>query len=155
MIEMIVALGLFTIFFAIATGAFTRGLRTQRNIVSLIAASDNASKILEQMVREIRTGTNFSSPEKGRIDFVNQYGNSVTYRLHSQAIERSEAGEDFYPITSSNVQIKFLDFILKGCETGDGLPPRITILLEAVPNIPQIEAKINLQVTVSARNIDT
>lgn len=56
LVEILVAMGVFTIVIAIATAGFVNSLRTQRQVASLISAQSNASLVLEQMAREIRTG---------------------------------------------------------------------------------------------------
>jgi prepilin-type N-terminal cleavage/methylation domain-containing protein len=56
LIELLVSIGIFSIVVAIATGGFVNSLRTQRQVSSLISAQSNASLVLEQMAREIRTG---------------------------------------------------------------------------------------------------
>ena len=158
MVELLVAMSLFIIFVVIASGSFIRALRTQRAIVALIAANDNVSLSLEQMVREIRTGSNFSSSANSNLTFTNAYGIQVTYQLNSETmtIERGERGANFRPLTATNVKINKLNFYLHGYLVGDGYPPRITIVLSASPNIPTIQnISTNFQTTVSARNLDT
>jgi prepilin-type N-terminal cleavage/methylation domain-containing protein len=56
LIEMLVTVGLFTIIITIAVGGFINAIRTQKQVSSLIATQSNASLVLEQMTREIRTG---------------------------------------------------------------------------------------------------
>jgi prepilin-type N-terminal cleavage/methylation domain-containing protein len=56
LIEVLVAIGVFSIVVAIATGGFVNSLRTQRQVASLISTQSNASLVLEQMAREMRTG---------------------------------------------------------------------------------------------------
>jgi prepilin-type N-terminal cleavage/methylation domain-containing protein len=150
-IELLVAMSLFVIFMVIASGGFIRALRTQRSIVALIAANDNASLTLEQMAREIRTGSNFSSPSGAELNFTNAYNESVVYQLNGNIIERNSK-----PITASNVKINKLIFYLQGEQLGDGYPPRITISLNISPNIPTIQnISTSFQTTVSGRNLDT
>ncbi len=60
-IELLVAMGLFIILMGITAGSFVKAMRTQRAIVALMAANDNASLTLEQIAREIRTGSNFTT----------------------------------------------------------------------------------------------
>ena len=133
LVELLVAMGLFVIFITIASGGFIRALRTQRNIVALIAANENTSLALEQMAREIRTGSNFSSPNETELDFTNAVGEDVVYRLKDTAVERNSQ-----PLTATNVKINKLIFKL-----GNNHPARITIILN------------NFQTTVSSRNLDT
>lgn len=55
-VEMLVAIALFSIVTAIAVGGFTTALRTQRQVAALISVESNVSLAMEQMAREIRTG---------------------------------------------------------------------------------------------------
>jgi four helix bundle protein len=157
MVELLVAMSLFIIFVVISSGSFIRALRIQRAIVALIAANDNASLSIEQMAREIRTGTDFSSANSN-LTFTNAKSIQVTYQLNSETmtIERGEDGSNFKPITATNVKINKLNFYLRGHQAGDGFPPRITVVLNAAPNIPTIQnISTNFQTTVSARLLDT
>ncbi len=157
MVELLVAMSLFIIFTVIASGSFVRALRTQRAIVSLIAANDNASLVIEQIAREIRTGSNFSLSGNDLV-FTNAYNITVTYRLDTETnvIKRSEEGNDFKPITADNVKVNSLNFYLRGQLDGDGYPPRVTISLSVSPNIPTIQnISANFETTISARNLDT
>jgi prepilin-type N-terminal cleavage/methylation domain-containing protein len=56
LVELIVAIALFSILFAIAGGGFVNALRAQRQVASEMAAESNVSIALEEMAREIRTG---------------------------------------------------------------------------------------------------
>ena len=84
------ALSFFIVFTVIASGSFIRALRTQRAIVALIAANDNANLSIEQIAREIRTGSNFSLAGND-LNFSNA-NIQVIYRLNSSTniIERNE-----------------------------------------------------------------
>ncbi len=63
LIEMLVAIGIFSIVISIATGGFVSSLRTERQAAALISAQSNASLVLEQMAREIRTSSLFCHDE--------------------------------------------------------------------------------------------
>ena len=56
LVEVLVAIALFSIIVAISAGGFTIALRTQRQLAALISAQSNVSLAMEQMAREIRTG---------------------------------------------------------------------------------------------------
>lgn len=156
MVELLVAMTLFVVFMMIVSGSFIRALRTQRAIVALIAANDNASLSIEQMAREIRTGASFSSPSGNDLDFINAYNIQVTYRLNNNIIERGEGGANFQPITATNVKTNSLNFYLHGQLAGDDYPPRITISLNVSPNISNVQnISTNFETTVSARLLDT
>ncbi len=56
LVELLIAIGLFSIVVVIASAGFINGLRTQRQVASLISAESNVTLVLEQMAREERTG---------------------------------------------------------------------------------------------------
>ncbi len=147
-IELMVAVGLFIIVVGIASGTFVHSLRTQRNVAGLMAANDNASLTLEQMTREIRTGKNFSSTGS-RLTFTNYQNEPVSYTLTDGAMYRNGA-----PLTSKNVLVPYLSFILLGEAPSDGKQTRVTILL-GVSARGRLESFITrLQTTVSPRILD-
>lgn len=160
MVELIVAMGIFSILITAATSGFVQALRAQRAIVALMAANDNASLVLEQMAREIRVGYNFrTNVSEDELSFVNAYNEIVTYRLNSQGIERGMgglSGPTFLRLTSQVVRIDGMKFRLRGEESGDSEAPRVTINLAVGARGRSVEnIVVNIQTTVSARLIDS
>jgi type II secretory pathway pseudopilin PulG len=170
--ELLVAIGLFSIIVAIAVGGFTNALRTQREVAALIAAQSNAGLALEQMAREIRTGYFFCHDSSGALtcscsltgfvltcsdlNFENASGAAVGYSLVDNALARSENGSPAQPITSGNVTVPYLVFTLFGNAEGGQWSPRITISIGVAPNStdPTLRSDVlNLQTTVSARGV--
>lgn len=165
LVELIVAVGLFSVIVSIAIGGFVRAFRTQRQVAGLIVANSNVSLALEQMAREIRTGRNFCRPDaqgnptcppspSDRLVFVNSAAETVTYRLNGDVIERG-VGSIFENITGDNVNIRYLRFILFGHLRGDGWPPRITVSVGVSSKKGGSEAVVSVQTTVSARLLDS
>lgn len=163
LVELLVAISIFSTVVAIGVGGFVHALRTQREVAGLVAAQSNASIALEQMVREIRTGYLFcttpgsSAGTKNAVinnactqgcvinglvwtcnnilDFYNADSNNVDYTLTNGAIERSQSGADGYaPITGDNVLVKYLTFTIFGNTEGDHWPPRITVSMGIAPS---------------------
>lgn len=163
-VELLVAMGLFVTVVSISTGAFIQMLRSQRIVSALINANANASIALEQISRELRTGTGFVVQPASRIMFVNAQGAAIEYRLNaaSSSVERNVGAGPFVPITASDVGVLSMNYIIMcnsavGCNpNADGYSPRITIILRVTPtnitgfNVPVI----NLQTTISARELD-
>lgn len=147
-IELMVAMGLFVIVVGIASGTFVNSLRTQRNIVGFMAANDNASLTLEQISREIRTGSAFLSAGSA-LNFTNYEHEQTHYALADGRILRNGT-----PLTAENVSVKYLSFILRGGAVGDGESTRVTIMM-GVSSRGRLESFITrLQTTVSARILD-
>ena len=174
-VEVLVALSLFTIILAIAVGGFANALHAQREAALLIAAQSNASIALEQMAREIRTGYHFCVGAKcgssvctsdgnretcTLLDFVNAEGSGIQYSLANGALVRNAGGGNgaAEPLTSGNVTVKYLIFTLYGNAINDLKDPRITISMGIAPSStdPALAGNvINLETTVSARTCGT
>jgi len=170
MVELLVAIASFVIIVSIAVGGFSGALRSQRQSIALLNANYNSSLVLEQMAREIRTGTNFcdqnppcSSPLGGgeirtdKLYFTNAYGQNVVYRLNNSGIEKSiDGGTSFKKITADDVVVDYLKFILNGQTFGDGKQTRITILMGIKSKESSVSSSVvNLQTTVSPRVLDS
>jgi len=154
-VELLVAMGLFSIILTIAVGGAVGALRTQRQVIGLVSANGNLSLAIEQISREIRTGYNFSVDTTGGLAFKNSKGDTVCYYLDADySIKR--AVNDVPPcasgiaITSGNVGVKYLTF--KEESIGQSAPPRITILLGVSSKEQEVRGSIvQIQTTVAAR----
>jgi len=160
-LETIVALGIFSVIIALTTNGFIRALRTQSQASSFAYVNDNLSTVIEQMTREVRTGSDIcfnttTCPNNSTLSFVNAAGQTVTYCSMNNEIERvvgskCSVGNE---ITGSRVYISYLRFIIATNGTGDGYPPRVTILIGARPNDQASSMfNVNMQTTVSSRII--
>ena len=159
-VEIMVAMALFVILISIASGGFIRALRSQRTMVGLMAANDNASMTLEQMSREMRFGKNFIEVSENEFQFTNSKNKIVHYRLNEEVIERGIEDEfsqvDYKKITADNVKINDFKIVLDGQDPNDGKQPRITIGLSVSAKGKQFEGfSTNIQTTISSRVIDS
>jgi len=159
LIELLIAVGLFSVIVSIATGGFVTALRTQRQVVGLTSANNNVSLAMEQMAREIRTGSGFSCAASCReLTFQNARGENVRYRFDTAEgygqIKRSTEflGGTAEPITARNVDVRSLAFSLIGADPIEKIQPRITIFLSISPREGNVSGNVvNLQTTVSSR----
>lgn len=151
-VELMVSIGLFTIIVGVAVGGLVQAFKTQRQIAALVAVSNNGSLTIEQMVREIRTGFDFSwSPATpGELTFTNATGERVSFRFQGVAIERSDGSAlGFQPISAENVVVEYLEFLVFETPVH---PPRVTIFLGMKPKERSVSgAVMNLETTVSPR----
>lgn len=163
-VELLIAMTLFTALIGITSGVFIQSLRTQRNLTAFIAANSNASLTIEQIAREARTGKDFcvgaNSPcvtDAGvykELIFTNAKNEKVKYELSAQAIRRSVNAQTPIPITADNVNVQTLSFYMSGNQPGDGKNARITMVLKVgAAGIPFSESVINLQTTVTTRTL--
>jgi hypothetical protein len=92
------------------------------------------------------------------LDFYDAEGNRVVYGSSAGAL--TESSTQFtapLSVTGNAVTVKYLQFYLYGQVEGDNTPPRVTIVIGVAPSStdPAVANDvINLQTTVSARNID-
>lgn len=150
-IELLIATSLFILVIGLASGTFVNSLRTQRSVMALMAANDNASLAIERIAREIRFGSGFSGSSGGsQISFTNQKKEGVVYKLEDDAITRNGVA-----ITSGNVKVEYLFFDLAGAEVGDGQSTRVTIRLGVSSFDASSDIVTQIQTTISSRQLDT
>lgn len=182
MIELLVAISVFSIIVAITSGIFISSIRSSRLASALISANTDASLTMDQMSRMIRKGfgRSFSSetklnPDGQTVDFKClrfKYGNDyVTYRwnraekslewnTNTMGFARCDTG-NFSGIISENLIVESADFSMRCndnrlCYSSDTDYPRITVLLRVGTKKTQISQDrvpvTNLETTISPRN---
>lgn len=161
LVELMVALGLFSLLLLMTVGGFVRSLRTERQTSAFTFVNNSLSIAIEQMGKEIRTGRNFcasgtSCQSSSVLSFLSAKGTIITYCLDGDAIKRN-AGSDCTSgkkITGDNVNVQYLAFLISNNQGNNGWPPRVTILVGANSK-KQMPASynINLQTTVSSRSL--
>lgn len=157
-VELLVAMSIFAIFLGIAFGVFVQAVNDQRELTRFMAVQNNAGLVLEQMMREMRTGYWFCGREAGEagippcensgstsLAFMNYKGEEISYALDAGAVKRNEI-----PLTSGEVRADRLRFIVT--QQGDiCVPPRITMLMQVGLAGAGNVAPVNLETTVSSR----
>lgn len=165
--ELIVAMSVFIVAITIVVGAFVRALRTQRIVNHMLSVNSNASLVIEQVAREIRTGYEFSLNNvalggcvgsEEELEFTNSRANSVFYRKENDAIARMECagsdctGKTFQALTASNIKVDRLCFANTGNLVNGKDPWRITLFMALGSSDPQLAGQtLNFQTTVAAR----
>lgn len=158
LLELIVAIGVFSAVISASTGIFISTLVAQRKAISLQNVQDNIRFATESMAKEIRTGENFSVNGETQLNFTNAAGASIVYLLSAGRIEKSaDGGATFLPITADNIEVASLKFYLTGEAEGDGLQPKITITAKTRSKNVKIaeQSEMNLETTVSIREIQS
>lgn len=159
LIEIIVAIGIFTAVITMALATFLNISNIQRKTGALRAINDNLNFALEVMSREIRSGKGYcDSPciPSSSFNFTNSQDETIVYKLNNFSIERSVNSETSLRLTSPEIKIDNLTFIVMGESAGDKKQPRVTIILNGSSVDPKIgELKLNIQTTVSQRRLDS
>lgn len=174
LVEMIVAIGLFTIVLFIASSAFLSVLDADRKSRATRIAMDNLNLSLEDMARRIKTGTSYfcdgtvlssgtrDCPSGGNsIAFTEQGGITRTaYRLDTTTgvIKRTRGSGTELSVTAPEITISNLKFIVSGSTIWDPLDrdtdqPYVTILAEGT-TVGKVTTAFSIQTTVAQRAYD-
>lgn len=107
LIELVVALGVFSLLIGAVTGSFVSLARNQRSGLAQTTILGDAETFLELLEREVRTGYgNTFAGGESTFTFTNQEGNAVTYSLVNTAIQRNRVA-----LTSPAVEVSALHFL--------------------------------------------
>lgn len=172
LIEMLIAVTIFTVVVGTGSGVFISALRAQQAAFAEQELVESTRFAIEYMSRQIRlaqrdssgscTGTANTfyavSGDNSSLAFINSQSQCMIISLSAtDDISVSIDGATAVLITSHTaVAISDLTFIISGEARSDTLQPRVTISMEArgVGAPEGIEPITNLQTTVSARSID-
>lgn len=154
LLEMIIAVGVFTVFVTIAMSGLLNLSDANKNSTNFSNLSDNIRFALEMMAKEIRTGTDYDL-SGDILTFQNARGDTIAYELDSFQIKRSLNGGAFSSLTSGDIKVEELKFVVSGALARDGLQPKILIRIKASVLFKNKKTEINLQTLVSSRNLDS
>lgn len=165
LLEMIIAVGVFTLAIFIAVSSFLTLQAAEKKIQLEANLQNNLRFALEVMAKEIRTGTSYhcgadsgteprdcTSGDDESLTFINALNQSVIYRKIGDSIQKSSnGGTDFQSLTASGIKIDDLSFYVIGSLLDDDIQPRVTITAKASGKIGGEQKVVVLQTTVSQR----
>lgn len=172
LIELLVAISIFSLVVAGFTDFFISALRVQRKTLAFREIVDSASYVLDYMARSLRMAKKDDIEIRGvqknclagnkinyevlsgqsAIKFRNYNNQCQRFFLDGGRIKEEREGESYF-LTSSNLDVINLKFFLSGDSPGDNLQPRVTILIE-IQKRGQPETKTLVQTTISQRDLD-
>ena len=175
LIEILVAVSLFTVAATISIGALISITDAQQKTLALRITQDNLSYALDTIGKEMRTGSSYhcgadiddfsESPRDCSVfpggpsfTFINSVGDKITYRLNNSRIERVVNGNPATALimTSPDAVITLSSFYVVGSPANDEIQPRVTIILKGTAGVKEkIKSHINIQTTVSQRLTDS
>ncbi|MDP3764281.1 MAG: prepilin-type N-terminal cleavage/methylation domain-containing protein [bacterium] len=157
LIELIVAMAVFSTVVTIVSSIFVSTVGSQRKNVNQQEVLENARYVLEIMARAIRQSTIQTADGTSSVLAINHPTKGlVTYQLDSSQIKESTGVNPSLALSSSEVSIEKLDFIIKGKGASDFKQPRVTIII-SIKNTEvgvSTASSINLQTTVTPRNLE-
>lgn len=175
--ELLVAIAVFTTVAVIATGALLQFVAANQKAQQLHAGVSNLSFALDLMTRNVRTGLQYYCAAGSPPSSV--FGNTTTrdcaasgtslvytdgetsqrvgyrYRPDLGRIERREGAGDWIPVTSSNVMITDMQFVVEGTTVADTQQPVVGVTLEGyVVDDRDTETDFRLQTHITQRAFD-
>jgi prepilin-type N-terminal cleavage/methylation domain-containing protein len=174
LVELLVAMGIFSVIIGAISGIFIIGLRQQRITLVNQAISDQISFSLEFMGRALRVakkelsaptclsqnGLNYEITRSGAgLKFINHLENDSCSEFFLEQGQLKYIKNTAQPVpvtlTSSKLEISSLKFNLSGASQSDNLQPLVTIFME-IKGKGEIESsqKMRIQTSISQRNLD-
>ena len=179
LVEMLIAMSIFSVISVAAFGTFMSALRAQVVITAEKEAAENIRFAFEFMSRQIRfaqrydakagqpvgcvdLGVSFFSASSQEIQFINVNDNCIKFSLVSNTIlywsdvlAGSSSSTNLTSLTSAKVDA--LDFIITGELRFDSNQPRVTLVARVSGGGSGIHTqgvRVNMQTTVSQRALD-
>jgi len=180
LVEMIVAVALFAIVMTVAAGAIFSIVNANREAQSLNSVISNLNFTVESMLRDIRTGYNYScldqttlvggqlgdNPSDCTVDgghtisFITSDGDQAQYSFdatNNQIIKTSRHSTDVPlsgPITAPEVVITDLTFYVGGTQTANGsspVQPYVLVRISGHAGVGKNQSDFDIQTFLSQR----
>lgn len=131
LVELIVAIGLFTVIMTLVSGAYFIIIDVNRRMQATTSGINDLSFALETMTRTIRTGTSYGCPTAGMncsggpsFVVVSPGGMPTRYELSNNSITQNAVA-----LTSPSVHVESLRFYASGTAPRDSRQARVTIVV--------------------------
>ena len=166
LIEIIIALSIFTAALMITGGIIAAATSAQRKVTEFRRVQDNVRFALEYLSREIRTGKNMTTTCGNgvwcsNITLCNDRGEIIRYSVASSVLVRFHVGNctgsadsGNINLTSDEIRVNSVSFNLIGGVVGpaDG-QPHVTVVFRgaSVPGLASVQTDMNFQTTITQR----
>ncbi len=182
LVEMLVAIFIFSLVIGAVISLFISGIQGQRNTLAIQRLLDQTSYTLEYMSRALRMalkegqqatplidcldedGENYEigGNNNSRLKFINHLENDDCQEFlldvdnnGNGRLKQKKAGGDIF-LTSDELDIEFLEFRILGESQDDDNQPKVTLSLriKGTGASPGGVPEVNIQTTISQRNLD-
>ena len=176
LVEMLIAFAIFAIIMVIATGSLISLIGANHKAQALKTVVNNLHFALENMSRNIRTGTNYhcgagtvtltqdcaTTPET-QLVFKTRDGAYMLYVLHEGAIKRAKDTDsgallnqaNWIPITAPEITLDKLNFYVDGAAQVGGRQPRVLIITRgSMQGKNKVTTRFDIETLVSQRLLD-
>ncbi|MCH7828637.1 prepilin-type N-terminal cleavage/methylation domain-containing protein [Patescibacteria group bacterium] len=168
--ELLVSLLAFSLVIGGATNLLLTGIIAQRHSLATEELLDQTSFLAEYMTRVLRqaqkdlgptclstSGLNYELTLGGQgVKFLNNAGQCHEFLLQGTRIQESIPPAPAEFLTSDNLEVVSLQFVLLGENQTDDLQPRVTfgMVIQGQGPKPESKPSIQLHTTVSQRKVD-
>ena len=172
LVEMIVAIGLFSVVMVVCVGALLSLVNANRKAQALQSVMNNLNIALDGMARSVRMGNTYdgSTGCVGNTGGANDctegttmltfqpYGNAsdpiwiYNFNDTTNRIERSTSGtiSGAAPITAPEVTIDDMRFYVVGTERGDTIQPKVVIVIKGSAGVPESSSRTTFHLQAAA-----
>jgi len=175
LIEMLAAVMIFSLIIGAISGVFISSFRSQKSALSSQRLLNQISYALEYMSRALRMaskqtadipdclsqdGLNYEITHSGSgLKFINhlEEDDCQEFFLENKQLKQKKNNlTEMVELTSSNLEITSLNFLLQGESQDDDIQPRVTIFLAVKGKGQKLEEQpeMKIQTTISQRNLD-
>lgn len=164
LVEMIVAIFIFSIVMVVAVGALVSVVEANRKAQGVKSVMNNLNFALDSMTRAIRVGTDYScattncdSEGSSSFSFMSTDGEEVTYTFNSTdaRIERTIGTGSPASLTAPEVTVQELRFYLTGESPSDSTQPRVLIVAKGLAGpTGKTQTEFSLETMVTQRILD-
>lgn len=175
LIEILVAIAIFTLVVAITTGLFISSIMVHRRSLASQTLLDETGYAFEYISRALRmarkdlegnclTAKNNYALIAGRLRFLNYQGKCEEFFLEGGQLNKAESEDatpptsgQSLPLTSANLFVEKFNINPSGSwDQDDALQPRVTLSLtvKVVGQKPEAQPELEIQTTISQRNLD-
>jgi len=180
LVEMLIAIAVFSIVILISVGALLNLARANNRSHAVLVAINNLDFAMEQMGRTIRVGTNYFCSNgnhpvteqvkdcvwpasRSALSLTDQYDDRILYIFNkgNNSLDRVDLNiipRRTFSITSPEIIIEKVNFTVVGTDKSDNIQPRVMLNISGRTNIggtkPEDQVSFDLQTLVSQRNPD-
>ena len=159
LVEMLVALGIFSLVISVAVGAFVGSSGSQKKIIELYDTQREASYLMETVSRELRMATAIADNQEDNDDSEIEFTNyeTILIKYCKSDTDGTCAGSGLYfardgeAINSSSITIEELTFYTSKDFTG--IQPVVTVVMK-VRSTGKYNTEITLQNSIAMRLYD-
>ena len=172
LIELIIALGVFSMAILVSVSIFISTLKVQRRVLASQSGIDSFRYAIEIISKEVRMAKKdlgacghsgyvyFVPVSQDQVSFVNIEDECVRYALTEGRLVKYMSGQDGFslgemPVTSEDVFISKIKFLSSEARegVGSGIQPRITMAVTFQPKTgaSTTAGEVNIETTISSR----